>query len=57
MAVVGGKHRAFYPLKLDDGKVTGQMPRVNAVSESTHALLQKDNTLCLEDSLKGSHPI
>ena len=49
MVVVGGKHRAFYPLKIDDGKVTGQMSRVNAVSESTHALLEKMETGLLSD--------
>lgn len=51
MVVVGGKHRAFHPFKIQDGRVVGYMNRVNAVSESTHALLDKMET----GSLAGAY--
>ena len=42
--VVGGRHRLFYPYKIDDGQIKGYMDKVNPVSEATHALLEKMET-------------
>jgi hypothetical protein len=41
--VIGAKHPSFVPNKREDGKVTGKLGRVNAVSKHTHSILHKLN--------------
>jgi hypothetical protein len=41
--VVGGRHRAFRPKMIRDGKIVGTLGRVNAVGRETHAILHMMN--------------
>ena len=53
--IVGGKHPSFTPIKYRDGKVVGTLKRVNAVSDSTHALLRKLNNGNMNEEYKSLH--
>lgn len=43
VAVIGGKHKSFRPIKRVDGVRQGYMDRVQGVGEHTHAILHKLN--------------
>jgi hypothetical protein len=41
--VVGGTHPSHSPVKIENGKVTGRLPRQNGISKQTIAILEKLN--------------